>query len=573
MLGKGTDEELIKRNSKRLSREGVNEARKTYKDRYKSDLFADAGVYGQGSYGELSGDERVDAQVDFFGVPQNDKERAEVARYRQMLQRSETGAGGKYMMENSVEEWALSSSEARLNRAIGGKIELDEFGRPIIQSDNFDASGKYIGRDREAFDLEVNFAQTAAESYQASLDRMTNFITTAIAIIGAVIATVVTGGAGAPLLAMAIAGAAGLTAMGVNYAMKGGRYGWEQALTDLGMVGVQVITAGVGQKLGAVAKAGTAAAEAAETGGVVALQTAGRAAAANVPKFTQILKVGAATGFIGTAGSTALNEKTWENGFASGMGKVFMGGAKGAFTGTLTAAISGGLERIPFGGSTVGNYLQNLTVKDKGIIRGGLTMLGAGTTRAVLSTTAGVAGRAGELGFEAATGTYHGSFQDALNSIQESGAQTALQSFFEGAGQTAYKPPHPIPEPSLRREQHARAAGTEPDALPPPHLPADDPQRLLLPPAPEPQLPPAAAGLPTEGAPGAPRPTEEGLLPRAPGGPVEPPAGGGGGGGGRRPGGGPPPEGPEPLLPGVTDPEMDALFTAPRAGPRIQAAR
>ena len=102
---------------------------------------------------------------------------------------------------------------------------------------------------------EVAAARGAAENYSKNIDEWADGITTTIAIIGAVVATVVTGGGAAPLVAAAIAGGFGLAGMAAKYAIKGGRYGWEEALTDLGMTGVQMVTAGLGQKLQAIAAA------------------------------------------------------------------------------------------------------------------------------------------------------------------------------------------------------------------------------------------------------------------------------------------------------------------------------
>lgn len=605
MLGLGTDEDMIHRNLQRLSRQDVEKVRADYQARYGSDLYGDLGVYGQGSFGELSGDNRLKAEVELMGVPQNDKEQAEVARYRQMQQRNETGAVGKWLNEGSGEDLALSRSEQRLQNLIGGKIATDEFGRPLIQSNkddpasHFDANGNYVGPNKDAFTVEVNFAQTAAENYSASIDRITNFITTAIAILGAVVATVVTGGAGAPLLAAAIAGASGLMAMGASYAIKGGRYGWEQALTDLAMTGVQMVTAGVGQSLGAAAKGGMAAAEGAEAlevaegAGATAAKTMGAVESAGKSgvtgalehvaeeggsKFGQMVKVGAVTGGIGGAGGAALDEHTWDKGIGTGFGRVFLGGARGAVSGIVSSAVTGGIERIPIGGSTLGEILQSTTGPE---ISGGL-LAGAG----------GMAGRAGEEGFDAATGRFHGNLHDALSSVTEGGAQPFLQGFLEGAARGPHQPAHDVHE-----RQQAAAGAVEHAAAPPAatHPPVEDPQRLAVlehlpeaPPAgprtpseelpkvpapqprPQPEAPPALAAATPAGhppAPAAPAAEEHvpaALVPEA----AEPPSGGGGAG--RGPGGGPPPPaGGEPLFPNLTNAEIDALF--PQAGPWIHA--
>jgi hypothetical protein len=499
MLGAGTDEDLIHRNLQRLSRKDVEQVRIDYWNNYDhADLFADLGVYGQGSFGELSGDDRLKAEVELMGVPQNDKERAEVARYRQMQQRNETGAVGAWLNEGSGEDLALSRSEQRLQGLIGGKIATDEFGRPVISTNkddpasHFDAAGNYTGPNKDAFTVEVDFAQAAAENYSESIDRITNAITTAIAVVAAAVAIVVTGGAAAPILAAAIAGASSMLA---SYAIKGGRYGWEQAATDLAMTGVQMLTAGVGEMLGAAAKAGTVAAETvevAETAGTAAAKTvsavenAGKArvagaleevAAENGPTFGRVVKIGAVTGGIGSAGATALDEHTWDKGVGAGLGRVFLSGARGTVSGAVSAAITGGIERIPLGKSTVGAVL-NSTVGPA--LSGGL-LAGAG----------GIGGRASEIGFDAATGSYHGDLHGALSSVAEGGAQPFFQGLFEGA----VRKPHGPPGQDVHEHQQAAAGAAE-------HQPAgvhpqvEDPQRVAAPQHP-PEAPPVVPRVPS----------------------------------------------------------------------------
>ena len=502
MLGWGTDEDLIHRNLQRLSRKDVERVRGEYARAYPgSDLFADLGVYGQGSFGELSGDDRLKAEVELMGVPQNDKERAEVARYRQMQQRNETGAVGAWLNEGSGEDLALSRSEQRLQGLIGGKITTDEFGRPVIATNkddpasHFDAAGNYTGPDKDAFTVEVDFAQAAAENYAASIDRITNAITTTIAVVAAAVAIVVTGGAAAPILAAAIAGASSMLA---SYAIKGGRYGWEQAATDLAMTGVQMLTAGVGEMLGAAAKAGTVAAETAEvaeTAGTAAAKTesaienAGKSrvagalekvAAENGPTYGRVVRIGAVTGGIGSAGTTALDEHTWDKGVGAGLGRVFLSGARGTVSGAVSAAITGGIERIPVGKTTVGAVL-NSTVGPA--LAGGL-----------LASAGGMGGRAAEIGFDSATGSYHGNLHDALTSVAEGGAQPFFQGLFEGA----VRKPHGPPGQDTHERQQAAAGAAEHQPAPPAaaHPAIEDPQRVAAPQHP-PEAVPVVPRVPT----------------------------------------------------------------------------
>ncbi|MGA3132220.1 MAG: DUF4157 domain-containing protein [Terracidiphilus sp.] len=582
-LGWGTDEDLIHRTLQRMSRADIDEARVKYQKAYGTDLYADLGLYGKGTFGELSGDDRLQAEREAMGVPQNDREAAEVALFTNLQQEKETGWVGKHLVGGG-EAAALERNEQRLRQMAGGDVGQDDLGRPAIpeNSKNFDEKGKYIGGDSHEFSRELTMAQITAENYQASIDQLTTAITTAIAIIGAVVATVVTLGAGAPLLAaVLIAGATGLASMGASYAIKGGRYGWEQALTDLGMTGVQMLTAGVGASLGAAAKGAEAVTEAAEA--VEVAEEAGTAAAktaSKAPGFGQMVKTGAITGGIGGMGSAALDERTWKDGIGAGFGRVFLGGARGAFGGAVGAGVSGALEHIPLGGNTLGNLLHENTLEGAGLLEGGKRMLLGGLGRSLVSSAGGVGGRAGELLFDEATGQYHGTMKDALVSLAEAGEQPLLQGFLEGAA-------HPVAKSWADRKQAMRAAQAEPGnredgrQL---HEPESGSSRrpeeeLQGPPALEHETPPAHPGFENAAALGAlsagtgvpaipiPPESETVSMPKEP---VE--AAGGGEGGMHPPGGGTPPpsSGGEPLFPNLTDAEIDALFGQATSGPMVE---
>ena len=553
-LGWGTDEDLIHRTFQRMSRADIENARVDYQKAYGSDLFADLGLYGKGTFGELSGDDRLQAEREAMGVPQNDREAAEVALFTNQQQKNETGWVGRHLVGGG-EEAALERNEQRLRQMAGNKVETDELGRPKIpeESKSFDEKGRFIGGDSRAFSRELTMAQITAENYQASIDRLTTAITTAIAIIGAVVATVVTLGAGAPLLAaVLIAGATGLASMGASYAIKGGRYGWEQALTDLGMTGVQMLTAGVGASLGAAAKGGEALAEAAEAAEIAEeASTTAVKAVSEAPSFGQMVKTGAITGGIGGMGSAALDERTWKDGIGAGFGKVLMGGARGAFGGAIGAGVTGGLERIPLAGSVLG------------------------AVPGLLSSSGGVAGRAGELLFDAATGQFHGSMKDAIASLEEAGEQSLVQGALEGAAQTAFAKPHAEPG---RPGHEVREAGERlREPMPPTQRLADE--ELHAPPALEHEAPPVhsalekATGVPVlpagEERPPAPLPPESEALSM----PKEPFDTAGGGEDGKRPPGGGAPQpssGGEPLFPNLTDEEIDALFGQAASGPMVE---
>ena len=168
----------------------------------------------------------------------------------------------------------------------------------------------YTGPDRDRFLATTAIAQTVAENYSKRIDAFADVATTGIAILGAIAAaviTVATGGAAGPLIAAALV--AGLASMAANAAIKGGRYGWEQAAVDLGMTAVQALTAGVGAQLGAAAQVASKGATAASAASR-SLSTLARLFTGN-PVVDQII-VGAITGSIGGVAGAAFDERTWE---------------------------------------------------------------------------------------------------------------------------------------------------------------------------------------------------------------------------------------------------------------------
>ncbi|HET7866425.1 MAG TPA: hypothetical protein VFL86_18655, partial [Burkholderiaceae bacterium] len=432
----GTNEELLWRFTERMTRDEVQAMRNQFRADTGRSLDAELGVYGQGgTFTELSGDDRLRMERALLGVARDDRERAEAAAFAIQQQRQETGSFGSWLASGSMAEEAMNATDARLRNMAGGSFDFSAealmSGRPLLTGGNFDpTTGRYTGTgDRSTFLATTESAQQVAQNYASRIDAYANVATTGIAILGAIAAaviTVATGGAAGPLVAAAVI--AGLASMGANYAIKGGRYGWEQAAVDLGMTAVQAVTAGVGAQLGAAAqvasKGAAAAAQASRT--VVALS---RIFGAN-PIVNQIM-VGAITGAIGGLGNAALQEQTWEHGGAGAIGALFEGLARGMLSGAVTSAATQGLESL--GG--LGQRLQALSTEPGGL-RAVMNMVTRGAGRAFISGTAGMAAKASEVGFDAlAHPNRHVDAGDALMEIGQAGLHAALQALGEGAGE------------------------------------------------------------------------------------------------------------------------------------------
>ncbi|MFO1322813.1 MAG: hypothetical protein U1F15_02005 [Burkholderiales bacterium] len=569
MLGAGTDVPLIRRTLQRLSRDEIDKLHADYNTTYGGDMFADLGVFGKGILGDVSGDDRLKIEQDLNGVPRNERERMQLAIFTNQQQFNERGILD--VNAGTPEERSLLEARTRLRDRAGGAIALDEYGRPTIVGGNFDRkTGRYTGADRDAFFRDLNYAQTSADIYTARIDRIASYATTGIAIIGAIVAAAVciaTGGAALPLMAVALG--AGLASMAANAAIRGGRYGWEEAAVDLAMTAVQTLTAGIGAQLGAASKV---AIEAAKEAGVAAAQIT-RMAIVNA------VRIGATTGAIGGVAGAALNEKTWEHGIGSGLALVFEGGLKGALSGAVTAAVTNGIEGIGRGEATLGNKLAGMSASG-GVVRGSMSVLGRGLGRSALNAAGGMAGRGSEILFDTATGRFQGSRRDALASIGEAGTHSAFQGFFEGAAEAGGQRYHDARNrpPAAARDDPARRAVPAPDAEGHPPAPRPRPGEPELPgvhPATvRPDEPHAATARPApadhETATARPPPPEHdpakvAAPPTHAGGddgggpPRAPPRGGGGGGDGDR------------LFPNITDAEMDALFAHAEAGPHLRA--
>lgn len=462
--GAGTNEELIFRFTERMTREEIAAMRTTYQQQTGRSLDADLGTYGEGgTFTELSGDDRLRMERALRGVARTDQERIENAAFAIAQQRRETGAFGAWLAEGSLAEQVMNNTEGQLQALAGGPIRFNQHGELTTTLANFGATGAYTGTDRDHFRATTAVAQTVAENYSRRIDAYADIATTGIAVLGAIAAaviTVVTGGAAAPLIAAALI--AGLASMGANYAIKGGRYGWEQAAIDLGMTAVQALTAGVGAQLGAAAQIASKGAAAASTASR-SLVTLSRLFTGN-PVVDQII-VGAITGSIGGLGGAAFDERTWEHGSGDAVSALFAGLLKGALSGATTAAVTNSVEALGRNGQVISARARALAAESGlgrravglagrglgraasgldealnaasggGAARTASAMLRRGLARGAVSGLGGMAGRGSEIAVDAARGRFKGDAGDALLEMGQAGLHAFVQGIGEGAGE------------------------------------------------------------------------------------------------------------------------------------------
>ncbi len=469
--GVGTNVDIVWRFSERLNRDEVQQMRAAYRQNTGNSLDADFGTFGHGGwFTEMSGDDRLRLERALLGQPRNDKERAEVAAFAAQQQRENTGWLGSLLASGSDQDRALSFEEQRLTRLAGATIHVDDDGNPIWQGpdgqplkgdpERFDKDGRFKG-DPDELASAVRLTQAGAQNYAARIDTYANFAATAIAILGAVAATVLTGGAASPLLAAAIAGGAGLVGMGVHWAISGGRYGWEQAVTDLGMTAVQALTAGVGQHLALLSRGATTSFAAGMTTfrGVEGLaQGMGRITGSAVG---DMILMGAATSGISSLGQTALSEKTWDKGLGAGFEELFASTLRGMLSGGATAAVSQAFEHIPLG--KAGNIGKIMGESENPLLRGGL--------RGTASALGGFAGRGVEMGLDP---SFRGDRGDYFEGMLEGGGQAGLQDFLGGAAEASLhhqEGPH-YPGPPREPAEHAGPRPAVPEDVVPERAPS-----------------------------------------------------------------------------------------------------
>ncbi len=405
--GTGTDEAQIRRALTGMRPDEARELATEYGRQHGTGpddtgaLYRQLGVVERGADGsrgadhsgfgsELSGDERREVEELLMGDPQymNPREQLALGRLRQDWVAGEEAGFSSTAMSGSAERQDFDRNYAAME-AVGSRMRADG-----TFADPADAAAF----ERLSGDLGVNATQ-----YRAAQDRVANYVTTTIAVVGAVAVTVLTAGTGAPVAAAMIGAAVtGGASIAANRAIRGGRYGWEQASTDLAVTAVSVATAGVGARLGAGANAALSSG-AIGNGGFIARQAA----------------IGAGTGFIDGAFQTATTDGTWDRGFASGLGETALGGGRQALVSGVSAGVSNSMQRTNWG----------QTMDDAG---GWRAVLLAGTSSAAGGGTSSLVG----TGVDAARGKYRGTWTDALGTAaMEAGKSGLGDSLGTAAGQ------------------------------------------------------------------------------------------------------------------------------------------
>ncbi|MGC1494424.1 MAG: hypothetical protein WA790_01355 [Sulfitobacter sp.] len=306
-------------------------------------------------WGETSGDQAQQLEINLEGVPENDMDRFKIASMRTRHDAiNGTGFISSMTMNGSSQEEAMHSRHARLGeRAQAAIIQYnidhpdDQLPvlspselvplvgdpHPMIGEKLLDDHDNLIG-DGPTVDMLTTESALANKSYRDEIGRQESFFTgaiTAIVVAVSVLLLFVPGvNVGAAAVLTALLG--GAATIAVKAGMRGNRYGWEEAAVDVGRTAIEAATAGAGAAMGGAVKAGT--------------PVLGRLATIGTKLEGALGKMGAAAAREGITNATsgvamtAMDDGIWSKGFANGMGELVKSGAKGAVTGAISGSVS-----------------------------------------------------------------------------------------------------------------------------------------------------------------------------------------------------------------------------------------
>lgn len=410
----------------------------------------------------FTGDEANALEIAMMGVPQTPLQKAEVQHRIVEQQIEQAGWMGKIFAND---EYQAMLDNARQLREVMGvtRADFDEYGRVrVVDPDtgerlrfNFDENGNFVPANRgddTLFRRLMATTRLVADNYTQAVDRMASYITTGIAILAAVILSVVTMGTGT---AVAIALVAGALTIAVNASMRGGRYSRDDLTRDVVATAVQMVTAGVGAAMNNAARGAQAAAAAAKVAGGAQAATAASAAFAQGLSVSQRLMLTAsrhpiitqaALGAMSSGVTTALDPamRRREDYGDKVLHSIFRGGIGGAVTAGVTHGITTGatgLAQRAAASRAMANALQRGASREAAIRLAARAYASAARSRAVevglrsiAGGTASMLGRGTEMGYENVFARGRHTSADFYREMRNAFIQNALQGAVEGAG-------------------------------------------------------------------------------------------------------------------------------------------
>ncbi len=263
MHGLGTDEDRAKKILERVHDMSPAE-RASFARKFESlsrDVLGVDQTLEEWVEGDFSGTEGFEMKLLLMGKPSTPQDYLERARMRYDFERS--GAGnffGNLMMDGLEALGAHSNSALLLKHTAEVEAMFDENGK-LTDPDKFEELKEIC-----------DWQEQDAKNYREVRDTATDAIVNAIQVVASIVLMIIPGGQAAAvgilmrLIQMAIAAAKQLAVMMVTMTvkagLKGGGYGWEEMLMDLGEGAIDAASAGLGDFL----KTGKMAAQAAKAG-------------------------------------------------------------------------------------------------------------------------------------------------------------------------------------------------------------------------------------------------------------------------------------------------------------------
>jgi hypothetical protein len=385
MEGAGTNVDAMRRALASLTREQYQLVKARWAETHNGeDLDIRIGIPGHGTWferlvtSETSGDTAQEMERLRFGIATTEQQQAELAALEMYQQIRDAGWLGKIVAGSEFDQLEadyrhLLSGMGASGMRIGldGEMQfLDADGVPTALG-HFDSEGRFQaqpGFTAEDLALAITVGRTSAAAYKAATDRIADMIATALVVTAAIVTTALTGGAAASIwIPVLVTAAAGVAAMGVKWAIKGGRYGSEEMLFDLASTIIMAATAGIGAAAGAALRGGSRAVGALAKSWRLSEQALATAAAGGVtasralPALTlgQELFIGAMTaGFAGGANAAIAPDSWRSDNYArdilAGIMRGALGGAIGAGVARGVGKLAGPLGEIPARGLASG---------------------------------------------------------------------------------------------------------------------------------------------------------------------------------------------------------------------------
>jgi hypothetical protein len=415
----------------------------------------------------FSGDAANEIEIAFMGVPQDPKERGEVALRIMDQQTDQSGWLGEALAGDEYAE--LEQNATNLRKLMGvNKADVDSRGR-IHTIDpqtglrtkfgHFDEKGDFEPAHRgeaTAFERAIALSRITADNYMASVDKIANFVATALVVIAAVVTTALTGGAAASIwIPVLVTAGAGLVGVGLNMAIKGGRYSRDEIVRDLVSTVVQAATAGIGAAAGVALRGGTPALKAlagtmrmsekalAEVAAKSAGKAIGEAAILRSLTLAEEVAIGAGTSALASGANAAFDPASmrrddyWSN-ILHSMGRGAAGGGLGAL------GARGGSKAFEWASKKLGSSVSQKAMatalaagkSEAEAIKAGERALAKHWAneiggRAFGSAASGMASRGGEMMYDKEIRGQKIGYGEILHEMGVAG----LQNFIQGVGE------------------------------------------------------------------------------------------------------------------------------------------